>query len=203
MKPLRAFLTLNILSMHCDREHPKETVRTETVHTKTVHTETVNTKTVHTETVHKETVHTETVHTETVNTKTVHTETVPLDLFYNQFTFFILDIIVHILGMELQRLSKTTIVHKNGQHLLCLSENVRNICHIFWKPLQNINLIILRKTIMKFSLSSKVTICFIFLSCEMHHVTQFMYRSPLQLRYLQLRYFRSYAILNWVQKNLS
>jgi hypothetical protein len=35
------------------------------------------------------------------------------------------------LEMGLQRPSKTTIVHKTGQHLLCLSENVRNIYHIF------------------------------------------------------------------------
>ena len=29
------------------------------------------------------------------------------------------------------------------------------------------------------------------------------YSSPLQLRYPHLRYFSSYAILNWVQKNMS
>ena len=29
-----------------------------------------------------------------------------------------------------------------------------------------------------------------------------IYSSPPQLRYPQLRYFRSYAILNWVQKKL-
>ena len=35
-----------------------------------------------------------------------------------------------------------------------------------------------------------------------HNVLQ-QYSSPPQLRYLQLHYFHSYAILNWVQKNSS
>ena len=30
-----------------------------------------------------------------------------------------------------------------------------------------------------------------------------IYSNPPQLRYSQLRYFRSYAILNWAKKNLS